>query len=848
MRLKRSDFPTAEEVKARLKADGITSSKRYTAARREGKYQEFPALLPNAYGKPYTWFFDSIAYKDKLFPTAEEFKGRLKADGVSSQPHYRAARKEGKYRELPSNPHKVYGKPWAWFFDSIVNRDKTFPTAEEFKGRLKADGISSQDQYKDARREEKYREFPSAPDEVYGKSWTWFFDSIASKDKTFPTAEEFKGRLQADGITSNLQYKDARREGKYREFPSNPHNVYGKPWAWFVGSKASWTRNSFSRYIQELFSHQTQHDLTELYFILSEAGAMPAVMRITQAATHVAAIRQLQTLAAAEIETAVQGLSNDDLAEGDGELDMLPGDNLEDEDAPLTVAELRAVDIPMLTPDAVSMMIDRRINKLWQLTIRDGYDAALALLTDGDGRYFGEMRERFQLEYLEAATLPTPAGWSLTVDGQPAQPNLMQQRVACMVAQQTAVCNFSGTGAGKTLSAILASRVINAGLTVILAANSTLPGWKDAIHGSFASCHVAFDLASLPMAPVNEPWYLVLNYEQFQVAGSDDLADSIIALKPDFIVLDEIQFIKQRKGVAVSNRRTVIHGVVSRLPETRILAMTATPVINDLRELKSLMETALRSEIDLGTRPTQENALQWHHFWQRYGVRFKMANSQQVTVTTPKARRNDLIEELVDADHASEIERALIAPKLDLVADSIVPGTILYTEFLTGIVPVVRERIESLGLTLGEYTGEVGADAREEDKEAFIAGRVDVLLGSSAIKVGVDGLQRRANRLVLLGTPWTSSDWDQLVGRVHRQGSKFDSVEVIHPQVSISTEYGNWSWDAIRLDAVHAKRRLAEAALDGVLMNEEQVSQDDLTRRALAALHELLGIEKERAA
>lgn len=217
-------------------------------------------------------------------------------------------------------------------------------------------------------------------------------------------------------------------------------------------------------------------------------------------------------------------------------------------------------------------------------------------------------------------------------------------------------------------------------------------------------------------------------------------------------------------------------------------------------------------------------------------------------LTTPQATRNDLIGALAKSTSPAEIERSLVSAKLDLVAPLITPGTVVYTEFLDGILPVIRERVESFGFTVGEYTGRDGRDARDQDKQAFIDGKLDVLIGSATIKVGVDGLQHRANRLILLGTPWTSRGWDQVLGRVHRQGSQFESVEVVHPQVAIRTDFGEWSWDAIRLNAVHAKRRLAEAAMDGALMNEERLSQDELTRLAMSELRQLLVFPVGKAA
>ena len=49
------------------------------------------------------------------------------------------------------------------------------------------------------------------------------------------------------------------------------------------------------------------------------------------------------------------------------------------------------------------------------------------------------------------------------------------------------------------------------------------------------------------------------------------------------------------------------------------------------------------------------------------------------------------------------------------------------------------------------------------------------------MREGVDGLQEVCNRLIVATPPWTSAGYEQLKGRVHRQGSKFARVDVIIP-------------------------------------------------------------------
>ena len=56
------------------------------------------------------------------------------------------------------------------------------------------------------------------------------------------------------------------------------------------------------------------------------------------------------------------------------------------------------------------------------------------------------------------------------------------------------------------------------------------------------------------------------------------------------IVLDEVQLIKHRGKDADSLRSFALTGLLSELPTSKVLCMSATPVINDLTEGVSLAE------------------------------------------------------------------------------------------------------------------------------------------------------------------------------------------------------------------------------------------------------------------
>ena len=115
----------------------------------------------------------------------------------------------------------------------------------------------------------------------------------------------------------------------------------------------------------------------------------------------------------------------------------------------------------------------------------------------------------------------------------------MQRLIALRVRDEKRVGNWSGTGAGKTLSAVLASRVIGAQMTLVCCPNSVVggineKGWKSEIEKIYPDSLVctktfhpnwadaAGDETGLGAAiSNNRPRYLVLNYEAFQQEDSD---------------------------------------------------------------------------------------------------------------------------------------------------------------------------------------------------------------------------------------------------------------------------------------------------------------------------------------
>jgi hypothetical protein len=118
----------------------------------------------------------------------------------------------------------------------------------------------------------------------------------------------------------------------------------------------------------------------------------------------------------------------------------------------------------------------------------------------------------------------------------------------------------------------------------------------------------------------------------------------------------------------------------------------------------------------------------------------------------------------------------------------------------------------------------------------LIQGKLDVLIGSRAVGLGVDGLQTRSNRLIVLSLPWTNAAFQQLYGRVYRQGSDFAEVEILIPQLVATLDGERWSWDEARYEVIEHKKTLSDTATDGYVPTSEPVSRAEFAKKAMDAL------------
>jgi superfamily II DNA or RNA helicase len=492
-----------------------------------------------------------------------------------------------------------------------------------------------------------------------------------------------------------------------------------------------------------------------------------------------------------------------------------------------------------LDDETAEYLVATQVASLWDAYLND--QPTDHLLSDEGGYYYNLIRSRFESEREEVENLPVPEGWSYHENGSGVLPPLlMQKRTAYQVLKKKRVGNWSGAGTGKTNSALLAIRVTESRNALVVVANATVDGWKRAIKISFPDTVIH----TTPTEPSPGRYNItILNYEKFQQRDRGELARNLRDLAYDFVVLDEVQFAKQRYSEP-SLRRETLEGLVQQLakdnPDLKVLGMSATPVINNLYEGRKLLEIVQgRSFDDLDSKPTVTNAFAVHRSLMVYGFRYKP--KYDIKLGKPEIVepvRNDLIDELRNASGVLGVEQTLLPAKLEAIRPHVRKGTLVYTHYVDGMVYPIRRfleeiRLEGKRLRVGVYTGE-----EKSGLDDFKEKRVDVLIGSAPVATGVDGLQEVSNRIIVLCPPWTGAEYEQLLGRVWRQGSAFDSVDIIWPQVVLDHEGDRWSWDARRKQVIDYKRTLSDCAVDGNIPKALSISPTVLLRKSREALEE----------
>jgi hypothetical protein len=491
---------------------------------------------------------------------------------------------------------------------------------------------------------------------------------------------------------------------------------------------------------------------------------------------------------------------------------------------------IAALDSPAIAStdvEAVDFLIASAKAKIWSHAFRDPIIALQEIEHEGVTEYSQRVRREFLAEYKEAMELIIPPGYSFKLGGRIVEPNLMQRHVAFEIFKRKRYGNWSGTGAGKTLSAVLASRVCDSRMTVIWCPNSVVgdfqSGWSGEIGKIFADSDTTVKTWNPEWKQGSQHHYLVMNYEQLQQSNSEsELKRFLDNNHIDFIVIDEVHYAKQRYVDQLSQRKRLLQAMVSEAgrnnPELRVLGLSATPVINNLQEGRSLIEMITGVEHnDLPTKPTVPNCMRLHQQLARLGTRWRPDYEPMLIVESPEASCEEWIDEIRALGSKASplaIEKILTQARIPSILEGLKRAgrSLVYTHYVDGIAVTLHDAIAEAGYRVGFYTGD-----SKHGLEQFKSGEIDVLIGSSSIGTGVDGLQFVCDRLIINSLPWTNAEYEQLIGRLWRQGQTSKKVEVIVPLTYAFINGVKWSYCHSKLHRIRYKKSIADAAVDGAV-------------------------------
>jgi Type III restriction enzyme, res subunit/Phage-integrase repeat unit len=630
-------FLPFEEARAyvwTLKLNNVTEWREYN---RSGKKpHDIPFNPERTYKNEWKGYGDwlgtgTLATKDIEFMPFEEARRIARSLQFKNNERYKEyCRTEN--RHLPAVPNLVYKKKWKGWGDFLgtgnitrINREFwPFPKARKFVHLL---GLRNRREYLQWCKSGKKPEgIPIAPHKVYDKQkqWKGWEDFLGTGFLPFEEARRIARSL---GLKSEDEWSNYCRTGqKPDNIPTAPHAVYEKEWVGyddFLGYEGLLTLRKVKELLRDLIKSKVIYQWNEavLYSFLLRKGLLNLQSRHTQffknlieASRTTEGRKVIEEYANSDSEIPpelskykeigqdmqqeeIQSASSQELSDLVQNTDPLDYGKIKT--AEQILAQTNVLESINVDEEAMQFYIDYSIDELWKSAFRDKENTVLAVKNEGKNgnKYHDIVAESFLTDYEGTQNIKTPKGYSF-----PYYPTLMQLYVAYKVKTNQYFGNFSGTGAGKTLSAVLASRVVDSKMTLIICPNDVVDQWTRSIIEIFPDSNVITGKeAFYQNYDENKYQYLVLNYDKFSQEESPNLILNLTKGKVDFVVLDEIHFVKKRDEES-SQRRKNLDGLVTAVRKknnnVKVLGLSATPVVNNLMEGRSLLGEGFETYID----------------------------------------------------------------------------------------------------------------------------------------------------------------------------------------------------------------------------------------------------------
>jgi superfamily II DNA or RNA helicase len=880
------EYRSFEETQKFIQQLGISSSSEWKRFLKSGNKPKDIPSYPNHFYKDNGWkswldFFSNFLIKYKPYEETKEFVREL---GISSYNQWIKYTKSGnKPHDIPRNPDKTYkGKGWIdWyeFFGKNKEKFRSFEETRKFVNSLKIKSITEWKKY--CKSGLKPEDIPNRPSKTYkNQGWIDWYDFFGKNKEKFRSFQESKEFVKTYKLTSYKEWTELHKSGKVpKDIPFTPNEVYkNKGWRGFpdflgyLGNGNVWSKSNLATYL-EIFRDSLHVCSTPVLFAIITSNGLDKYIKdvdIKKLQNTIPGSPERYTIINTIIKEITEEKTEDlEIVNEDGAItdqfinDVLTNDKFLEEENEENIIELRKKQLESLDTQELTHSLDTKrvefiindfVNTLWSDTINEKPITDIFSEFTLKNEIPTTIKEIFLEEYENVKNLKLPKNWIY-----PNEPLLMQKLIAYRLKQKKRYGNWSGVGSGKTISGILAGEHVGAKNTLVITFNSTIGhedqrGWTKEIKSAVKNANIYTKIDKDIKFTKNSKNYLILNYETFQQIDSIEYVVNLLERnKFDYIILDEVQSIKQTKLTEVSKRREVIMGLIRKVkennPDYYLLAMSATPVINNLVEAVSLFEIIeMRDLPEINTIPTIHNCLEVFQRLTNYGLRYKNIGDNILKDNKFKVieiEANDLYSKAkrIKRNSFLEIDKLLLETKLEAIVPYINASkgkTVIYSYYVDGIDDYIYNYLTDLGFKVGVYTGSQNKQSREEVLDEFIHGDYDVLLGSKPIGTGVDGLQKVADTIIIISLPWTNAEFVQIIGRINRKGSAFveSGIDVIIPLVSINGFGRRFRWDYHRFNTITYKKTIANAAVDGIIPDKILPSKEMFIEEASSALPE----------
>jgi len=441
--------------------------------------------------------------------------------------------------------------------------------------------------------------------------------------------------------------------------------------------------------------------------------------------------------------------------------------------------------------------------------------------------------------------------YSFKVAGQLKMPTLNQLYTAFKMRKINGFCNFSDPGTGKTNAAYLATRNPEIRRVLIIAPFNITKQWVSALENIYPHSFISIGKEPFKNWAKGDydKYYHVINYEKF-ARDRGKLVNELANFDIDFVIIDESHHTKVRNESSISHTRINIEKLLDRLRsqnrKLKCLMLSATPVINNVQEGKSLLEMVTGTKYpDLKTVNNLGNATELHSEFIPYSIRYEKTYEDidqqgkdkpiKVSATIPEFLKPEEKRKL----SWMELEQICTKARIPEIVKKLKKKTIIYTDYVGGnpklglpILKQLKNAVENEGFSVGFFTGEeiepgVGGKGGLEDWSnckiidgkkipfnPFVNGNLEVLIASSSIAEGIDELQYVCNNIIFNGLVWTFADFKQIIGRLVRQGQKSNTVLISLILATLNSyEYD----EKIKLNRLELKKILGNCVLDGTL-------------------------------